>query len=179
MERSQKEAISQSIKDRFDKMTSAVFLDFKGLNVATVTKLRDEFRKSGVEYKVVKNTLVYHAIKHHAWAKGLDKSLTGMTGVAWSYEDPSAAAKVVKAFRKDPAHEKLKIKAGLIDGQILDADGVENQLASMPGKNELRAQLLAVLSAPLTQFLGQLNAPAQTFVLVLKAKEDKAKEAAA
>ena len=124
MERAEKEVLVGTIKDRFDRMSSAVFLDFKGLNVEIVSKLRDEFRKSGVEYRVVKNSLVRHAIKQHGWAKSLDQSLTGMTGVAWCYEDPSAAAKVVKAFRKD--HDKLKIKAGLIDGQVLDAAGVES-----------------------------------------------------
>lgn len=174
MERTEKEALVGEVKQRFDRMSSAVFLDFTGLNVAVVTKLRDEFRKAGVEYRVVKNTLVRHAIKHHAWSKQLDDTLVGMTGIAWSYEDPSAAAKVVKAFRKDKDHEKLKIKAGLIEGQILDADGVENQLASMPGKDELRATLLATMAAPLQQFLQQLNAPLQNFVYLLKAKEDAA-----
>ena len=175
MERSQKEAVVGSIKATFDRMSSAVFLDFKGLNVAVVSKLRDEFRKSGVEYKVVKNTLVKHALKQHAWAKNLDKSLVGMTGVAFSFEDPSAAAKVVKAFRKDPAHEKLKVKAGLIDGSILDANAVENQLATMPGKDELRSMLLATLQAPLQQFVALLQAPTQNFVYVLAAKERETK----
>jgi len=174
MERTEKEALVGEVKQRFDRMTSAVFLDFTGLNVAVVTKLRDEFRKAGVEYRVVKNTLVRHAIKHHAWSKKLDDTLVGMTGIAWCYEDPSAAAKVVKAFRKDKEHEKLKIKAGLIEGQILDASGVENQLATMPGKDELRATLLATLQAPLQQFLQQLNAPLQNFAYLLKAKEDAA-----
>src|SRR3954447_11912388 len=169
MERAEKETIVGSIKEKFDRMTSAVFVDFKGLDVAAVSKLRDEFRKSGVEYRVVKNTLVKHAIKQHAWAKNLDKSLVGMTGIAWSFEDPSAAAKVVKAFRKD--HDKLKVKAGLIEGQVLSPDAVENQLATMPGKNELRATLLATMQAPLTQFVQQLNAPLQNFVYVLAAKE--------
>src|SRR6202030_4410100 len=137
MERAQKETVVGSVKEKFDRMTSAVFLDFKGLDVATVSKLRDEFRKSGVEYKVVKNTLIKHAIKSHAWAKTLDKSLVGMTGVAFSYEDPSAAAKVVKAFRKDPAHDKLKVKAGLIDGQVLAGDAVETQLVTVAGQNAL------------------------------------------
>src|SRR4051794_39891794 len=104
MERSQKDALIGSVKEKFDKSTSTVFLDFKGMNVAAVSKLRDEFRKQGVEYQVVKNTLVKHALKQHAWSKQLDGVLTGMTGVAWSFEDPSAAAKVVKAFRKE--HEK-------------------------------------------------------------------------
>ena len=97
------------IKARFDKMTAAVFLDFKGMTVEHVTKLRAEFRKAGVEYKVVKNTLVKHALKDVAYKRALDDVLVGMTGIAWSYEDPSAAAKVVKAFRKDPAGEKLQL----------------------------------------------------------------------
>ncbi|KYF80385.1 50S ribosomal protein L10 [Sorangium sp. So ce296] len=172
MERSQKEEVVGSVRQKFERMSSAVFLDFKGMNVEAVTKLRDEFRKSGVEYRVVKNTLVRHAIKEHPWANTLAKSLTGMTGVAWSYEDPSAAAKVVKAFRKD--NQKLQIKAGLIEGQILSGDAVETQLATMPGKDELRATLLATLQAPLQQFVQQLNAPLQNFAYLLKAKEDAA-----
>lgn len=173
MDRTQKEAVVGAIKDKFDRMTSAVFLDFKGLNVGAVTKLRDEFRKSGVEYKVVKNTLVRKAIGQHAWAKDLDATLTGMTGIAWSYEDPSAAAKVVKTFRKEKEHEKLTIKAGLIEGTVLSPEAVESQLATMPGKDELRAMLLATMQAPAQQFLQQLHAPLQNFVYLLKAKEDQ------
>jgi large subunit ribosomal protein L10 len=96
-----------------------------------------------------------------------------MTGIAWSYEDPSAAAKVVKAFRKEEgeAGEKLKVKAGLVEGSVLDAKAVEEQLATMPGKDELRAMLLATFQAPLQQFVMLLNAPAQNFVYVLAAKE--------
>jgi large subunit ribosomal protein L10 len=160
-------------------MSSAVFLDYKGITVESATKLRSDFRKAGVEYKVCKNTLVKHALKGSAigdkLAKELKAVLTGMTGIAWSYEDPSAAAKVVKAFRKEgEAGEKLKIKAGLIEGQILDAKGVEDHLAQMPGKNELRAKLLATLQAPLQQFVALLNAPAQNFVYVLSARERQA-----
>jgi large subunit ribosomal protein L10 len=171
MERAQKETQISEINARFAKMTSAVFLDYKGMTVENVTKLRAEFRKAGVDYKVVKNTLVKHALKDAKYKDQLGKVLVGMTGVAWSYEDPSAAAKVVKAFRKDAAGDKLQIKAGLIEGTILDAKGVEDQLATMPGKDELRAKLLATLQAPLQQFVALLNAPAQNFVYVLSAKE--------
>jgi large subunit ribosomal protein L10 len=171
MDRATKDAHVGEIKARFDKMTAAVFLDFKGMTVEHVTKLRAEFRRVGVEYKVVKNTLVHHALKSAPYHGQLDSVLAGMTGIAWSYEDPSAAAKVVKAFRKDPAGEKLKIKAGLIDGSILDAKGVEDQLATMPGKDELRARLLATMQAPLQNFVRLLAAPATNFVYVLSAKE--------
>ena len=175
MERATKDTQIGEIKARFDKMTAAVFLDYKGMTVANVTKLRAEFRKAGVDYKVVKNTLVKHALKGTKYQGEISKILVGMTGVAWSYEDPSAAAKVVKAFRKDAAGEKLQIKAGLIEGQVLDAKAVEDQLAVMPGKDELRSTLLATLQAPLQQFVALLNAPAQNFVYVLAAKETQLK----
>jgi large subunit ribosomal protein L10 len=174
MDRATKAAGIGEIKGRFDKMTSAIFLDFKGMTVEEVSKLRGEFRKSGVEYRVVKNTLVKKAIADKPWGKVVGGALAGMTGVAWSYEDPSAAAKVVKAFRKD--NEKLKVKAGLIEGQLLDATAVESQLATMPGKNELRAQLLATLQAPLQSFVALLQAPTQNFVYLLSAKEREASE---
>jgi large subunit ribosomal protein L10 len=173
MDRTTKDTEIGHIKEKFSRMTSAVFLDYKGLNVAQVTKLRDEFRKSGVEYRVCKNTLVKHALKEHAWSKNLAKTLTGMTGIAWSYEEPGDAAKVVKAFRKEKENEKLGVKAGLVDGAIIPGERVETDLASMPGKNELRASLLATLQAPMQKLLQQLGSPAQNFVYLLKAKEDK------
>jgi large subunit ribosomal protein L10 len=175
MDRATKSSQIGDIRSRFDKMSAAVFLDFTGMTVEHVTKLRAEFRKAGVEYKVCKNTLVKHALKGVPYAAKLDDALSGATGIAWSYEDPSAAAKVVKAFRKDPAGEKLQIKAGLIEGSLLDGAGVEEQLATMPGKNELRATLLATLSAPLQRFVALLAAPQQNFVYVLSAKERSGK----
>lgn len=163
------------VKAKFDKSTSVVFVDYKGLTVETVTKLRENFRKAGVEYKVVKNTLVRHALKGTDFGPKLDDVLTGMTGIAWSYEDPSVAAKVLKSFKKDNGEqgEKLQIKGGLIDGSVLDGKAVEDHLATMPGKDELRASLLATLQAPLQQFVMLLNAPAQNFVYALAAKERK------
>jgi large subunit ribosomal protein L10 len=174
MDRATKSTEITDIKGRFDRMTAAVFLDYKGMTVEQATKLRSEFRKAGVEYKVVKNTLVKQALKEQAYVGQLDKVLVGMTGIAWSYEDPSAAAKVVKAFKKDPAGEKLQVKAGLIEGSVLDAKAVEDQLATMPGKDELRSSLLATLQAPLQQFVALLNAPAQNFAYLLAAKERQA-----
>ena len=171
MNRTEKTTEISAIKAQFDKMTSAVFVSFQGMSVVSVTKLRDEFRKSGVEYKVVKNTLVKHALKDKPFADKLGKTLTGMTGIAWSFEDPSAAAKVLTAFKKDAPN--LKVKAGLIEGTVLDADAVENSLAKMPGKNELRAQLLATLQAPAQQLVMLLNAPATNLAYALDAKRRK------
>ena len=175
MDRATKAVQLGQIRARFDKMTAAVFLDFKGMTVEHVTKLRAEFRKAGVDYRVVKNTLVKHALKGVPYKEKLDDVLIGMTGIAWSYEDPSAAAKVVRAFRKEPAGEKLQIKAGLIEGAILDAAAVEERLATMPGKAELRSKLLATMQAPLQNFVALLAAPAQNFVYLLAAKESGTK----
>lgn len=171
MNRTEKTAEIAELRGRFDKMTSAVFVSFQGMTVAQVTKLRDEFRKSGVEYKVVKNTLVRQALQGASYLGALDATLAGMTGVAWSYEDPSAAAKVLTAFKKD--NEKLKIKAGLIEGQFLDGKGVEEQLATMPGKNELRAMLLATLQAPIETLVRTINAPVQNLAYLFDAKRRK------
>jgi large subunit ribosomal protein L10 len=165
MLRAEKSEVIQNLRDRFDRMSSAVFVNFKGMNVEEVSKLRDTFREKGIDYKVVKNTLVKQALSEHDWVSHLDDVLTGMTGVAWSYEDPSAAAKVVKAFAKE--NEKLQIKAGLIEGQVLDAKGVEDQLANMPGKDEMRAKLLGLLTQPLSDLAALLNTPATDLVRLL------------
>jgi large subunit ribosomal protein L10 len=94
-----------------------------------------------------------------------------MTAFAWSYEDPSAAAKVVKNFLKEKENEgKIAVRGGLVDGQILDAKAVTDQLATMPGKDELRATLLATMQAPLQQFVALLAAPSQNFAYLLDAK---------
>jgi len=171
MLRTEKALQIDDIKARFAKMTSAVLVDFQGMTVEEVTKLRDNLRERGVDYKVVKNKLVRQALQGAPWLGKLEGSLKGMTGIAWSYEEPSAAAKVLKEFVKD--NEKLKIKAGVLEGQILDGKAVENQLATMPGKNEARAMLLATLIAAPQRFVMLLNTPGGNFVRLMHAKQEK------
>ncbi len=169
MERTQKVEAIKELRARFDRMSSAVFLDFTGMTVEQVSQLRDLFRAKGIEYRVVKNTLVQKALADQPWAVGLDPVLKGMTGVAWSFEEPSAAARVVKDFVK--GNDKLKVKAGLLEGQVLGASAVENQLATLPSKDEARAMLLATMIAAPQRFVMLLNAPAREFVGVLAAKQ--------
>jgi|SRR5690606_34472015 len=171
MLRSEKQTAIAEIKSRFERMSSAVFVDYSGMTVAEVSKLRDVLRAKGVEYKVLKNTLVKQALSTEPYAAKLSANLKGMTGVAWSFEEPSAAARVLKEFVKE--NEKLKIKAGLLDGQVLDAKAVENQLASLPSKDEARSMLLATLMAPAQQFVMLINTPAGNMVRLLQAKQDK------
>jgi large subunit ribosomal protein L10 len=171
MDRAQKTEQVKDIRSRFDRMTSAVFLDFTGMTVEEVTKLRDVFRAKGVEYKVVKNTLVEKALADQKYVGDLGTVLRGMTGIAWSFEEPSMAARVLKDMGKE--NEKLKIKAGLLDGQVLSAKAVEEQLATLPSKDEMRARFLATLNAPAQRFVMLMNAPAREFVGVLAAKQRK------
>lgn len=170
MERAGKEKIIDVVKGKMARMAALVLTDFRGLTVAEVTTLRDEFRKVGVEYRVVKNTLVKLAIKGTP-IESIAKYLVGPTGIAWSYEDPSAAAKVVKAFRK--TNDKLQAKCGVIETSVLEAKQVEDVMATMPGKQEVRAMLLATLQAPAVDLVRLLQAPAQNFAYLLQNKADK------
>lgn len=163
------------IRAQFDKATTAVFLDFGGVNVDQITNLRTEFRKVGVEYKVVKNTLVKIALKGTAFdSKEFNDQLKGQTGIAWSFEDPSAAAKVIKTFRgANDANQKLNVKCGVVDAKVMPGPQVESVLATMPGKNELRAMLLATLQAPAQNLVRLLQAPAQNLTLAFDAYRRK------
>ena len=189
MNHAQKEQLVSSLKDSFDRAVATILLDYRGVTVETITELRSQFRAAGVEYRVVKNNLVKKAIAGTELeeAEGFTSQLTGMTGIVWSYEDPSSAAKVIKKFREDKKDvlkkkdqpEKLVPKCAFLDGQVLKGPEVETTLASMPGKDEVRAQLLATLSAPAQNLVAQLAAPGQRFALVMDAYKRKLEEGAA
>jgi large subunit ribosomal protein L10 len=169
VDRAQKEAQVAEIQDRFGKMASAVLTDFRGLDVEKLNELRREFDKVSVEYKVVKNTLVKRAIGDEGYADGLSSYLAGPTAIAWSYEDPVAPAKVVADFSK--ANEKLKIKCAVLDGEILDETKVI-ALSKMPGKDEIKATLLATFMAPAQQMVRLLAAAPTNFMYLLNARKN-------
>jgi len=166
MDRTTKEQQVAELKDKFSKSAAVVLADYRGLDVPTVTSLRDEFRKQACEYKVYKNTLVKLAIAGTP-LEGMGPYLEGPTAVIFSWDSPSAAAKVAKGFAK--GHEKFKVKGGYLEG-VLDQKGVE-RAAEMPGKDELRASLLATFMAPATEFVRTINAGAQNLVYLLDAQK--------
>jgi large subunit ribosomal protein L10 len=163
----------EEIKDHFSRMASAVVTDFRGLNVESMTALRDEFRKVGADYKVIKNTLFSIAVKEEDYHKDLVEYLKNPTAVAWSYDDPAAPAKVVVDFRKK--NDKLKIKCAVLDGKVLDENGVE-ALSKMPGKEELLGTLLATFIEPSTGFVRLLVAAPTNFVYLLDARKRQLEE---
>jgi len=178
--REQKVAQVDAVRESLSNASATVLVDFRGVNVEMITDLRARFREAGVEYRVIKNNVVRKALEGSDLADNQEftDNLVGPTAIAWSFEDPSAAAKVIKNFRKEHSDvlqpkdkpEKLVVKCGLLDGEVLDAKQVEKELASLPGKDEVRASLLAQLMAPMQNLVAQLNAPAQNLALVLDAK---------
>ena len=92
----EKKAQVEELRASFDKAIATVFLDYRGVDVETITELRTKFRAAGIEYRVVKNNLIRKALEGTELAENeqLGAMLKGMTGVAWSYEDPSTAAKI-------------------------------------------------------------------------------------
>ncbi|MBL8633894.1 MAG: 50S ribosomal protein L10 [Myxococcales bacterium] len=166
MDRNEKAQQIAELKDKLQKSAAVVICDFRGLPVPAVTSLRDDFRKQQCEYKVYKNTLVKLAIAGTPMEK-MGKYLEGPSAVVFSWDSPSAAAKVARDYAKN--NEKFKIKGGFLEG-VLDEKGVIAS-ADMPGKDELRATLLATLMAPATNVVRTLNAAAQNFAYVLDARK--------
>jgi len=170
MDRVTKEEQVNELKEKLAKTSSLVLADYRGIDVPTVTDLRNQFRKAQCEYKVYKNTLVKLAVKGTKM-EGISKHLEGPTAIIFGWESPAAPAKVATKFAKES--EKFVVKGGYFEGQVLDVKGVES-LASMPGKDELRAKLLATFMAPATDLVRTLSAGAQNFVYLLSAKERQA-----
>ena len=166
MNRSDKSAVIDRLRGALSTVPSVVVADFKGLSVEETDGLRSELRQAGVQYEVVKNTLIRKAIE----GTNLDVMaplFKGNSAIAYHGEDPAAPAKILKNFVK--TNDKLAIKGGWVDGKLLDEAGV-GTLATMPGKDDLRARLLSVLNGVPTKFVRTLSAASTTFVQVLQAR---------
>jgi len=172
VERVEKDNVVSTLKDKLAKAQSLVLVDFRGLPVDADTKMRNEFRAAGCEYRVIKNTLLGLAVKGTKMDV-LDDHLKGPTAVAYSFEDPAAPAKVAAKVAKE--QEKLVIKGGYVDGKALDKNGVV-ALSQLPGKDELRAKFLATLQAVPQNFLALLIAAPQNFMYLLAAREEELKK---
>jgi large subunit ribosomal protein L10 len=166
MDRTQKEQAVGEIKAAWQDVQSLILAEYRGLTVPVVTALRDEFRKNDCHYKVLKNTLVRIAIQGSKM-EPITTLLEGPTALIWSNESPSLPAKVATKIARE--HEKFVIKGGYFDGQALDAAGVKS-LATMPGKDELRATLLMTFIAAPTDFVRTLAAGPTNFLYVLQAR---------
>ena len=165
--RNEKGAIVQEIKDRFERAGSVVLVDYRGINVAQVTELRRQFRQAGVEYVVLKNTLVKRALGELN-ISAIDRLLEGPSAFAFGYNDPVAPAKVLDDFITKTKIEHLQVKGALVDGQFIDVSGVK-ALASLPSKDILIAKMMGSLNAPISNFVGVLSATLRSLVYALEA----------
>lgn len=159
----QKKQVVQQIKEKIEKAQSVVLVDYRGLNVEEVTDLRRKYTEAGVEYKVYKNTLMRFAFKE-AGLEAFNKNLTGPNAIALSYEDAVSAAKVTNEYVK--TNDKLEIKAGIVDGNVIDLEGVKS-LANIPSREVLIAQVLGGLNSPITGFVNVLQGNIRNLVYVL------------
>lgn len=153
----EKQQLVVALTEKLKGATSGVIVDYKGITVEQDTALRKEFREANVDYTVVKNTMLRFAAKE-AGLSGFEDVLKGTTAIALSVDDAIAPAKIATKFA-----DKLKsfeIKAGFMDGDILDAAKVI-EVGKLPSKEQLVGQLLSVLTGNIRGLACAINAIAE------------------
>ena len=168
-----KRAVVAEVKQVAETAQSALAAEYSGLTVIEMTELRKQAREQGVYLRVVKNTLAKRAIEGTDF-ECMQDELSGPLLLAFSQEDPGAAARVVKGFAKE--HEKLVTRMLSIGGEVLPAEDL-GRLASLPTLDQARAMLLGVFQAPASQLVRVLNEPAASLARVLAAKADQTEAA--
>jgi large subunit ribosomal protein L10 len=164
MKRDTKEQIVQEVAEKISRSQGIYLTEYQGLNVQKMAELRNEFRKVGIEYRVVKNTLVKKALKDIAGADKLSAGLKSTTGVAFSYDDPIAPAKVIRKFSK--TNESLKFKMASIDGVVYGADTLQ-VLSEMLSKTENIGRAAGLINNMVASVPMVVNAVMRNLVSVL------------
>ncbi|MCF8025438.1 MAG: 50S ribosomal protein L10 [Desulfobacteraceae bacterium] len=171
--RSQKQELVSELKEKFDQKKILILVDFKGLNVSKINELRTKLREAGVEFRVVKNTLLVRAAQDTD-VELIREHFEGPSAVTLSYEDPVVPAKALCQFAKD--NEKLQIKAGVMGGSALDAEGVR-RLSELPSREVLLAQVFGTMNAVPRGLVRALSNVPERLLYALQAVKDQ-KEAA-
>jgi len=164
MKRTEKEQIIGEVAEVVGRSRGLFFTDFGGLTVEQATDLRREFRKSGVAYRVVKNTLIRKALERVGGYESVLDRLSGPTGVAFAFEDPVAPAKIIQKFSEK--HKKLSLKACVIEHQVYDGSRLD-EIAKIPTRSELIAAMLGSLEAPIAGIPGTVAAVLRELVSVI------------
>lgn len=165
MKRNEKSDVVSNIKEMIQNSTAVYLTDYSGITVAEINQIRSDFRKEGVKYKVLKNTLFERALKDAGKYDKLANHLVGMTGYVFaSAQNPVAPAKIIKKYF-DTA-QKLSLKACYIENQYFDGSRL-NELATLPSKQEIIAGILGSLNSPISGVVGVLNAVIRDLVSVV------------
>lgn len=151
--RADKVAVVDEVRERFAEAEAVLFTEYRGLDVTEMADLRGRLIDADCRYKIFKNTLVRRALTDDA-PDGVMELLLGPTALAFCGKDPSAAAKALRTFADE--HEALVIKGGILAGTLL-SDGQVRDLADLPSRDELMAQMLGVLAAPLGSLASMMN----------------------
>lgn len=149
-----KKAIVAQLTERLKNSVTGVLVNYKGINVADDTALRKELREAGVQYSVVKNTLLSRACEE-AELTGLQTTLEGTTAIATSDEDYAAAARILANYAKKS--KTFEIKAGYLDGEVVDLATID-KLAKLPTREILLANVLGAFQAPIASFARAVQA---------------------
>lgn len=163
MKRNEKEQLVTELTTKIKGAKALYYTDFTGLNVKRMTDLRRQFRKAGVKYVVIKNTLALRAVNESGL---VGERLKGPTGLVMA-TDPVAAAKILTDFAK-ANDQRPAVKGGMFDGAAIDADQVK-RLAAMPSREQMLAELGAGLQSPLSAMLGVMNSLLTNFAGALDA----------
>ena len=164
MNRSEKDAVIQKVAEKASRARGIYLADFTSLTVAEETELRREFRKSGIEYTVVKNTLARRALEQ---ATGFDRiydHLVGPTSMAFGYEDAVAPAKIIKKFSDKTG--KLKLKVAVVEKEVFEGARLD-ELALLPSKSELIASIMNAVQSPASGIVGTIQAVMRDLVSVI------------
>jgi large subunit ribosomal protein L10 len=164
MNKNEKEEIIAEIKVMIDNSTAVYLTDYSGITVSDISNIRNEFRKEGVKYRVIKNTLFKRALDESGKYNQLTDHLVGMTGYAFASENPVAPAKIIKKYFDTT--QKLALKACYIESQYFEGSKL-NELATLPTKGEIIAGILASLQSPASGIVGAINAVFRDLVSVV------------
>ena len=169
MNRTEKEQVIGELHEKMAKAKAAIVAEPKGLTVAVVTDLRKKLRDSKIDYRVVKNTLAARAAKGTT-LEPIAEKFVGPTAIVMSYDDVVTPAKLLAEFMKD--RENFTIRSAVVEGKVIDAKGVQ-ALAKMPGLQELRAQIAAMIAQPATKLARIVGTPGQQLARVVAARRDQ------
>ena len=158
------------LRELVGQTQAAILTDYRGLSVAELTDLRKKLRDTGAEFRVVKNTLFKRAADGLMPVDQLDTFLSGPTAIGFAKSDPVGTAKALLDFAQ--AHRAMSVKAGVMEGRVLDVPQVE-ALSRTPPREVLIAQMLGSLNSPIAGFVGTLNGIISNFVFTLQAIADK------
>ncbi|MFN3134251.1 MAG: 50S ribosomal protein L10 [Candidatus Kryptonium sp.] len=173
MKREEKSKIVEEISEKIARSKGLVLADFTRMTVAEVNELRRELKSAGVDYKVVKNTLLKIAMQNVGGYDGLFKYLEGPTAVAFGYDDPITPVRLIKKVKGKI--EKPSVKAIFIEGQVYDGSKLD-EIANLPSKSDIIAGIIGSVIAPASGIVWTLNAVLSELVLVIDAIAKKIEE---